>query len=105
LLADRGFFSALPQTFAALFNSQANRDAAARQIWNAPPPERILVRLRVRSAHVWVDATTTQERIYLNAEHLGIRGRTTGRELALRERDSQRAADLEMFFYLLPRLR
>ena len=70
--------------------------------WSADLPQRILVRLRVRSAHVWVDDKKTKQRIYLNAEHLGTKGPETGRELLLKERDPQRAADLDMFFYLTP---
>jgi hypothetical protein len=60
----------------------------------------LLCRLRVRSAHVWSVNPDTQQRIYLNAEHLGTSDQFTGRELLLKERDAQRTADLDMFFYL-----
>lgn len=74
--------------------------------WKPTPLERILVRLRVRSAHVWADMKPEDggpaRRLYLNAEHLGVKGPETGRELLLRERDPQRAADLDLFFYLKP---
>lgn len=69
--------------------------------WKPEQPDRILVRLRVRSAHVWGDDEKTKRRLYLNAEHLGLKGSETGRELSLRDRDPQRAADLDLFFYLI----
>lgn len=69
--------------------------------WADEWPKRILVRLRVCSAHVWIMDATTQKRVYLNAEHLGVSDKETGRELRLSDRDLQRAADLDMFFYLL----
>ncbi|UWU14079.1 DUF6519 domain-containing protein [Rhizobium sullae] len=77
--------------------------------WKPDRLERILCRLRLRSAHIWADINTGKEgakdekrpeRVYLNAEHLGCVGSVTGRELSLRELDPQRAADLDMFFYL-----
>jgi hypothetical protein len=52
---------------------------------------------------IWVDDTKTGERIYLNAEHLGVNGPTTGRELLVKERDPQRAGDLDIFVYLVPK--
>lgn len=67
-----------------------------------PSARRLLCRLRLRSALIWMDDAKTKERVYLNAEHLGIRGPRTRRELQVRERDPQRAADLDMFFYLMP---
>lgn len=76
--------------------------------WRPTPVDRILCRLRLRSAHVWADAkdekTGKEHRLYLNAEHLGVKGPDTGRELRLHDRDPQRAADLDIFFYLMPRL-
>lgn len=60
----------------------------------------VLCRLRIRSAHVWTPDPETERRVYLNAEHLGVSARVTGRELHVREPDPQRAADLELFFYL-----
>jgi hypothetical protein len=75
-------------------------DDLAEVGWEFEDQPRILCRLRVRSAHVWAKGDTT-ERAYLNAEHLGISAGFTHRELLLRERDPQRAADLDMFFYLV----
>jgi hypothetical protein len=76
-----------------------DRDLAG--VWNGGPDfERILCRLRVRSAHVWAVGSDGRSRVYLNAEHLGAADGLTNRELLVRERDPQRAADLEMFFYL-----
>ncbi|NAZ73955.1 hypothetical protein GTQ99_00720 [Kineococcus sp. T13] len=63
--------------------------------------ERILCRLRVRSAHVWGTGPKSGERAYLDAEHLGASEGATGRELLVGERDPQRAADLDFFFYLV----
>ena len=61
----------------------------------------ILCRLRILSAHVWItDPRDDKRRIYLNAEHLGISAGQTERELLGDDCDPQRAADLEMFFYL-----
>jgi hypothetical protein len=60
---------------------------------------RILCRLRVRSAHVWA-VGENERRIYLNAEHLGTSAGATDRELLVNDRDPQRAADLDMYFYL-----
>ncbi|NUU19595.1 hypothetical protein HP550_20315 [Cellulomonas humilata] len=64
-------------------------------------PERILCRLRVRSAHVWATSKDTGDRVYLNAEHLGDSLGQTNRELLTDVRDPGRAADLDLFFYLL----
>ena len=61
---------------------------------------RILVRVRLRSAMIW--AGDGEKRAYLNAEHLGTRGPMTGRELEMRTRDPQSAADLDFFLYLTP---
>jgi hypothetical protein len=65
-----------------------------------PPVRRILCRIRLRSALIWVDAK--QGRLYLNAEHLGTKEQFTNRELVVKERDPQRAADLDIFVYLVP---
>ncbi|MFB6608710.1 hypothetical protein ACFCVO_00170 [Agromyces sp. NPDC056379] len=70
--------------------------------WEQDEPHTILCRLRVRSAHVWTTGKSG-ERVWLNAEHLGTSNGFTGRELMLHERDPQRAADIEVFFYLQPR--
>jgi len=70
--------------------------------WDPKPLlQRMLCRIRLRSAMIWVDDKETKERIYLNAEHLGVRGQTTNRELLVAERDPQRAADLDIFVYLV----
>lgn len=70
--------------------------------WDMQPRvERILCRIHLRSAMIWVDDKVTDERIYLNAEHLGVRGPITRRELLVAERDPQRAGDLDIFVYLL----
>ena len=61
---------------------------------------RILCQIRIRSAMVWVG--DGDKRAYLNAEHLGTRGPFTGRELDVRARDPQTAADLDFFLYLTP---
>jgi hypothetical protein len=65
------------------------------------PRARYLARLRLRSQWIWVKGEAGP--VYLNAEHLGVTGPTTQRELALKERDPQRAGDLDMFFYLVLR--
>jgi hypothetical protein len=67
---------------------------------NEPAYTRILCRIRIRAPLVWVGGD--QARAYLNAEHLGTRGPFTGRELDVRARDSQTAADLDFFLYLTP---
>jgi hypothetical protein len=69
--------------------------------WTGEPRyPRLLCRLRVRSAHVWSLDPETGGRIYLNAEHLGTVDNATRRELLVKDRDPQRAADLDMFFFL-----
>jgi hypothetical protein len=69
--------------------------------WSSPENfERVLCRLRLRSSMIWVGEG--RERVYLNAEHLGIVGPDTSRELSLKDLDAQRAADLDMFVYLTP---
>ncbi len=69
--------------------------------WKGDPVfDRLLCRLRLRSAHLWATDKETGKRIWLNAEHLGTSEGATGRELMVDERDPQRAADLDMFFYL-----
>jgi len=60
---------------------------------------RILARLRLRSQFVWVEREGKP--VYLNAEYLGIVTKDNGRALAIDRRDPQRAADLDMFFYLV----
>jgi hypothetical protein len=70
--------------------------------WHASPSfERILCRTRLRSAMIWVDDRGA--RVYLNAEHLGTVGPVTRRELSRKDRDPQRAADLDIFTYLVQR--
>ncbi|PZH09947.1 hypothetical protein C1I97_14315 [Streptomyces sp. NTH33] len=68
--------------------------------WHGDGPMPILCRLRVRSAHVWAHDPETGRQVYLNAEHLGVSAGVTNRELLVRESDPQRAADLDLFFYL-----
>jgi len=63
-------------------------------------PERVLCRIRLRSALIFAEDPKTKKRIWLNAEHLGTRDKITGRELLLGTRDPQKAADLDMFIYL-----
>lgn len=65
------------------------------------PVERILCRIRLRAPLIWTGEE--RERAYLNAEHLGVVGEFTGRELSLRNTDPQAAGDLDMFVYLGPR--
>jgi hypothetical protein len=60
-----------------------------------------MCRIRLRSALIFAEGA--HGRIYLNAEHLGILG-GTGAALQLEERDPQRAADLDMFIYLVTNL-
>ena len=81
-----------------LFGQLADADIPS---WKKDVQPLILCRLRIRSAHVWItDPRDDKRRIYLNAEHLGISAGQTERELLVVDRDPQRAADLEMFFYL-----
>jgi hypothetical protein len=68
---------------------------------NEPTFERVLCRIRLRAPMIWTG--TKKERAYLNAEHLGINGTMTKRELQLGVRDPQAAADLDMFIYLSQR--
>jgi hypothetical protein len=63
---------------------------------------RILTRLRLRSQFIWIE-TEVNRRVYLNAEHLGMKGPSTHRELDLKLRDPQFAGDLDMFSYLVVR--
>jgi hypothetical protein len=83
------------------FGARVMPDYAARLKelqWNLDwRPQRILCRIRLRSAHIW--AGKENDRIYLNAEHLGT-SRKTRVELLAGEVDPQRAADLDMFIYL-----
>jgi hypothetical protein len=71
-----------------------------KALFNTPDGLRILTRLRLRSQFIWIE-TEGKPRIYLNAEHLGVVGPRTGRELDLKLRDPQLAGDLDMFFYLV----
>jgi hypothetical protein len=91
LAAERHRFGSavLPQ-FAAMFKQMG---------WLTPMLDKVLCRLKVRSALVFAD-DAKGERRWLNAEHLGTTDKITGRELLRRERDPQRAADLDMFFWL-----
>lgn len=68
--------------------------------WKQMPPRELVCRIRLRSAMIWAEGDGNKERVYLNAEHLGVSGPTTGRELLLKERDPQVAGDLEMYVYL-----
>jgi hypothetical protein len=63
---------------------------------------RVLTRLRLRSQFIWIGIEDNR-RVYLNAEHLGVAGPITRRELDLKLRDPQLAGDLDMFFYLVVR--
>ena len=68
--------------------------------WTAEPlVDLLLCRIRLRAAMIWADDSQTGDRIYLNAEHLGVKGPITNRELLIKERDPQRAADLDVFVY------
>ena len=69
--------------------------------WKPAPPRELLCRIKLRSALIFAEAEGGKDRVYLNAEHLGVVGGTTGRELLLKERDPQVAADLDMFIYLV----
>ncbi|MGC0334591.1 hypothetical protein RKD23_007581 [Streptomyces sp. SAI-170] len=68
--------------------------------WTGGKATPILCRLRIRSAHIWTEDPETKRRVYLNAEHLGTSADQTRRELLVHDVDRQRAADLELFFYL-----
>jgi len=98
-----------PSDAAVVFLKTANLHRWGQQVTSAAPKQAgwggtdadtVLCRLRVRSAHVWAEDPNTKKRAYLNAEHLGTKAGSTDRELLVKERDPQRAADLEMFFYL-----
>ncbi len=80
-----------------------NADTQLKQLgWtNQPVHDRILCRIRLRAPMIWTGIK--RERAYLNAEHLGVIGSVTKRELDLKTRDPQAAADLDMFIYLTPR--
>ena len=67
--------------------------------WVAATPQRILCRIRLRSPLIF--GKGRKEIVYLNAEHLGVFGPVTGRELLVGDRDPQRAGDLEIFIYLM----
>ena len=98
--------SGMAQAFlrAALQHQWGNRIVQQNEVkasgWREGGPVPILCRLRVRSAHVWAVDPQTGQRAYLNAEYLGASMGVTDRELLLDERDPQRAADLDLFFYL-----
>lgn len=72
-----------------------------KQGWLKDPLfERLLCRLRLRSALIWAVDLKTKQRLYLNAEHLGTNDWPAAAELRVDDRDPQRAADLDMFIYL-----
>jgi hypothetical protein len=74
-------------------------DQLKRAGWIGEPGySRILCRIRLRAPMIWTGKD--RERAYLNAEHLGMNGSITKRELELGARDPQTAADLDMFIYL-----
>lgn len=60
--------------------------------------QRVLCRIRLRAPMIWT--AEGAKRAYLNAEHLGVDGTITRRELDLALRDPQAAGDLDMFIYL-----
>jgi hypothetical protein len=67
--------------------------------WSSKTPyQRIVCRIRLRSALIFVKGEP--KRLYLNAEHLGVVGDVTNRELHLGERDPQRAGDLDIYVFL-----
>jgi hypothetical protein len=88
-----------------LWGQRVNADFAGRlqkASWIGRPKfERILCRIRLRSARIWINSP--DGRIYLNAEHLGVAGPVTGRELLAKDQDPQRAGDLDLFIYLVPK--
>ncbi|KUN25131.1 hypothetical protein AQJ23_17345 [Streptomyces antibioticus] len=96
----KAFLESAPQHGWGNTIADQNRKELESAGWKPVDLQRILCRLRVRSAHVWARDPQTKRQVYLNAEHLGVIGRTTGRELLVKERDPQRAADLDLFFYL-----
>ena len=67
--------------------------------WHFPKePEPIICRLRLRGTLLW-SGKPPENAVYLNGEALGFEGKFP-LQLNLRSVDPQRAADLEMFFYL-----
>lgn len=77
----------------------ANANALKLAGWKGEPDfQRILCRIRLRAPMLWTE--DGPKRAYLNAEHLGVNGTITHRELDLAARDPQAAADLDMFIYL-----
>lgn len=69
--------------------------------WKPDPPfEKICCRIRLRGAQIYARDEKTGDRLYLNAEYLGDRATTTRRELSSKDRDPQRAGDLDLFIYL-----
>lgn len=99
----RRFLATAPQHLFGQKLDSSFTQALAAAHWNTQPQpvQRILCRLSVRGPMVWKAGTA--QRAYLNAEHLGIVGPITGRELSLHDRDPQSAAGLDIFFYLVPR--
>lgn len=94
----RAFLESAPQHLFGF--APAVLDGELKELeWEFGVEPRILCRLRIRSAHVWATGERS-DRAWLNAEYLGTSERLTGRELMLDQRDPQRAADLDMFFYL-----
>jgi Family of unknown function (DUF6519) len=76
-----------------------NANALKNAGWKGEPDfPRILCRIRLRAPMLWT--AEGAKRAYLNAEHLGVNGPFTHRELDLAARDPQAAADLDMFIYL-----
>lgn len=74
-------------------------DQMKRAGWiGEPSASRILCRIRLRAPMIWTGKD--RSRAFLNAEHLGMNGSITKRELELGVRDPQAAADLDMFIYL-----
>ncbi|WP_051814045.1 DUF6519 domain-containing protein [Kitasatospora sp. MBT63] len=94
----RTFFSTAPQH--QWGTRIVDTESVGSSGWKGGRLPRVLCRLRVRSAHVWAIDPETEGPVYLNAEHLGTSARDTRRELLVSERDPQRAADLDLFFYL-----
>lgn len=92
--------TATEHRFGQKFNPTSANDLKGAGYNSEANIQRILCRIRIRSAMVWVG--DGEKRAYLNAEHLGTRGSFTGRELDLGERDPQTAADLDIFLYLIP---
>lgn len=91
--------TAVEHRFGQKINPQ-NSTSVKEAGFNETQIGRILCRIRLRSAMIWVG--DGEERAYLNAEHLGTKGAFTGRELNMDVRDPQSAGDLEIFLYLTP---